>query len=164
LQAAPPPTALSRLQQPPRPHSELPTDPLLDLLPSQVGWAFAFFAVPLALYCLLNPSAALEVDPLYGISTRETRLSALAVGYFAWVCHLSFFSRRKKKKQVLMNGNEQDAFVTSLHIKTQGLGFFLHGFGCFNAFLFTLRPFLMWCGPNFLIVRLVPLSSMTITY
>jgi hypothetical protein len=70
--------------------------------PEQVGWAFAFFAVPLALYCLLNPSAALEVDPLYGISTRETRLSALAVGYFAWVRLSAFFPLRREEKQVLI--------------------------------------------------------------
>ncbi|GAA5840715.1 hypothetical protein JCM11251_004189 [Rhodosporidiobolus azoricus] len=94
-----------------------------------VGWAFALFATPLALHCLRNPSIELDVDPLYGHAEREARLNAMAVGYFAW-----------------------DAFVTAKHIRTQGLGFFLHGFGCFTAFLFTLRPFLMWCGPNFLIV------------
>ncbi|GAA6044843.1 hypothetical protein JCM8097_007211, partial [Rhodosporidiobolus ruineniae] len=93
-----------------------------------VGWLFALVATPLALSCLLSPSIELDVDPLYGRSIREQRLNAIAVGYFLW-----------------------DAFVTAKHIKTQGLGFFLHGFGCFNAFLFTLKPFLMWCGPNFLI-------------
>ncbi|GAA5916304.1 hypothetical protein JCM6882_001076 [Rhodosporidiobolus microsporus] len=93
-----------------------------------VGWAFALFATPLALHCLLNPSVELDLDPLYGQALREQRLNAMAVGYFFW-----------------------DAFVTAKHIRTQGLGFFLHGFGCFTAFLFTLRPFLMWCGPNFLI-------------
>lgn len=51
--------------------------------------------------------------------------------------------------------------MTSLHIKTQGLGFFLHGAGCFCAFLFTLRPFLGWCAPNFLIVRFAfPVSTL----
>ncbi|GAA5868570.1 hypothetical protein JCM8547_003190 [Rhodosporidiobolus lusitaniae] len=96
-----------------------------------VGWAFALFATPLALHCLFNPSAQLDVDPLYGTSMREQRLNAMAVGYFAW-----------------------DAFVTAKHIRTQGLGFFLHGAGCFTAFLFTLKPFMLWCGPNFLIWEL----------
>ena len=67
---------------------------------------------------------------MYGFSIREARLSALATGYFLW-----------------------DLSVSAMHIQTQGLGFFLHGAGCFLAFLFTLKPFLMYCGPNFLIVR-----------
>lgn len=46
----------------------------------------------------------------------------------------------------------QDTIVSAQHMKTQGLGFFLHGIGCGTAFLFTLKPFLMFCGPNFLIV------------
>lgn len=46
----------------------------------------------------------------------------------------------------------QDAFVTARHIGTQGFGFFLHGAVCLVAFLFTLRPFVLWCGPTFLIV------------
>ncbi|GAA5982415.1 hypothetical protein JCM11641_006976 [Rhodosporidiobolus odoratus] len=93
-----------------------------------VGWAFAIFATPLALHCLVDPSVELDLDPLYGSALREQRLAAIAVGYFTW-----------------------DSIVTARHIGTQGLGFFLHGFGCFNAFLFTLRPFLLWCGPSFLI-------------
>lgn len=46
----------------------------------------------------------------------------------------------------------QDTIVSAKHMNTQGLGFFLHGAGCGTAFLFTLKPFLMFCGPNFLIV------------
>ncbi|BGP14219.1 hypothetical protein JCM10213v2_002162 [Rhodosporidiobolus nylandii] len=93
-----------------------------------VGWAYALVATPIALHCLLNPSIELDLDPLYGQALKEQRLSAIAVGYFTW-----------------------DSLVTAGHIGTQGLAFFLHGFGCLNAFLFTLRPFLMWCGPSFLI-------------
>ncbi|KAK4053481.1 hypothetical protein OIV83_001648 [Microbotryomycetes sp. JL201] len=47
-----------------------------------------------------------------------------------------------------------DAIVSARHINTQGLGFFLHGAGCMLAFLYTLKPFLMFCGPNFLIWEL----------
>ena len=49
-----------------------------------------------------------------------------------------------------------DAQATAKHISTQGLGFFLHGSGCFSAYLLTLSPFLLFCGPNFLIVSLTP--------
>ncbi|GAA6022910.1 hypothetical protein JCM10207_006861 [Rhodosporidiobolus poonsookiae] len=96
-----------------------------------VGWAYAIVATPIALHCLRSPSIELDIDPLYGTALREQRLSAIAVGYFLW-----------------------DAFVTAKHIRSQGAGFFLHGAGCFNAFLFTLKPFLLWCGPNFLVWEL----------
>ncbi|GAA5966789.1 hypothetical protein JCM21900_005116 [Sporobolomyces salmonicolor] len=96
-----------------------------------VGWAFSLVATPLAFHLIRHPSPELAQDPLYGSALREERLSAIAVGYFIW-----------------------DAIVSFRHIRTQGLGFFLHGFGCCLAFLFTLRPFLLWCGPNFLIWEL----------
>ncbi|GAA5879991.1 hypothetical protein JCM1840_005283 [Sporobolomyces johnsonii] len=96
-----------------------------------VGWVFSLVATPLAFHLIRHPSPELAQDPLYGSALREERLSAIAVGYFIW-----------------------DAIVSFRHIRTQGLGFFLHGFGCCLAFLFTLRPFLLWCGPNFLIWEL----------
>ncbi|GAA5880421.1 hypothetical protein JCM3774_006444 [Rhodotorula dairenensis] len=96
-----------------------------------VGWLYALMATPVALHLLRHPSASLSVDPLYGVALPEQRLAAIAVGYFIW-----------------------DAFVTARHIGTQGIGFFLHGAVCLVAFLFTLRPFVLWCGPNFLIWEL----------
>ncbi|GAA5967725.1 hypothetical protein JCM8115_006913 [Rhodotorula mucilaginosa] len=93
-----------------------------------VGWLYAFMATPVAIHLLRHPSASLAADPLYGVGLPEQRLSAIAVGYFIW-----------------------DAFVTARHIGTQGFGFFLHGAVCLVAFLFTLRPFVLWCGPTFLI-------------
>ncbi|GAA5839054.1 hypothetical protein JCM3766R1_004567 [Sporobolomyces carnicolor] len=93
-----------------------------------VGWAFSLFAAPLAFHLIRNPSPELGFDPLTGSALREERLSAIAAGYFVW-----------------------DTFVSTLHINTQGFGFFLHGIGCCIAFSFTLRPFLLWCGPCFLI-------------
>ncbi|GAA5950183.1 hypothetical protein JCM3765_004234 [Sporobolomyces pararoseus] len=93
-----------------------------------VGWAFSLFAAPLAYHLIRNPSPELGFDPLTGSALREERLSAIAAGYFIW-----------------------DTFVSALHINTQGFGFFLHGIGCLTAFSFTLRPFLLWCGPSFLI-------------
>ncbi|GAA5976959.1 hypothetical protein JCM10908_005692 [Rhodotorula pacifica] len=96
-----------------------------------VGWLYAFIAEPIALHLLRHPSASLSADPLYGVALPEQRLSAIAAGYFVW-----------------------DAFVTARHIGTQGVGFFLHGAVCLVAFLFTLRPFVLWCGPNFLIWEL----------
>lgn len=96
-----------------------------------VGWAYSIIATPLALYLILHPSPEIIKDQVYGFSIREARLSALATGYFLW-----------------------DLSVSAMHIQTQGLGFFLHGAGCFLAFLFTLKPFLMYCGPNFLIWEL----------
>ncbi|POY72708.1 hypothetical protein BMF94_4538 [Rhodotorula taiwanensis] len=95
---------------------------------TQVGWAYAFVAAPIAIYLLRHPSPALTADPLYGVALPEQRLSAIAIGYFIW-----------------------DAFVTARHIGTQGIGFFLHGAVCLTAFLFTLRPFVLWCGPSFLV-------------
>ncbi|GJN87095.1 hypothetical protein Rhopal_000040-T1 [Rhodotorula paludigena] len=93
-----------------------------------VGWAYAFVAAPIALHLLRNPSPQVLADPLFGAALPEQRLSAIAVGYFIW-----------------------DALVTARHISTQGFGFFLHGAVCLCAFLFTLRPFVLWCGPCFLI-------------
>lgn len=97
---------------------------------AQVGWFYSIVATPLAFSLILSPSASIIADPIYGYGLPEARLSALATGYFLW-----------------------DLSVSAKHISTQGLGFFLHGAGCFAAFLFTLSPFLMFCGPNFLIVR-----------
>lgn len=99
---------------------------------SQVGWAYSIIATPLALSQILNPSAELLVDRVYGFGVREARLSAFAAGYFFW-----------------------DAYVSAQHINTQGLGFFLHGAGCCIAFMCTLTPFLLYCGPNFLIVSVL---------
>lgn len=50
------------------------------------------------------------------------------------------------------HSRQQDAFVSAKHVSTQGLGFLAHGAGCCLAFLFTLKPFLMFCCPDFLIV------------
>ncbi|KAK4701617.1 hypothetical protein P7C70_g4614, partial [Phenoliferia sp. Uapishka_3] len=96
-----------------------------------VGWAYSLVATPLALALILNPSKELLVDPLYGWAVREARLSAIATGYFVW-----------------------DTKVSAQHIGTQGLGFLAHGLGCGAAFAFTLRPFLLYCGPDFLIWEL----------
>ncbi|GAA6048981.1 hypothetical protein JCM3770_005424 [Rhodotorula araucariae] len=93
-----------------------------------VGWVYAFVAAPLAWHLLRHPSKAVVQDPLAGAALPEQRLSAIAIGYFLW-----------------------DAFVTARHVRTQGFGFFLHGAVCLCAFLFTLRPFVLWCGPAFLI-------------
>ncbi|BGP06351.1 hypothetical protein JCM10049v2_002172 [Rhodotorula toruloides] len=96
-----------------------------------VGWLYAFIATPIAIHLLRHPSPELDLDPLYGVALPEQRLSAIAIGYFIW-----------------------DALVTFRHIQTQGLGFFLHGATCLVAFTFTLRPFVLWCGPRFLIWEL----------
>ncbi|ORY37830.1 TLC domain-domain-containing protein, partial [Leucosporidium creatinivorum] len=96
-----------------------------------VGWAYALIATPLALDLILHPSPEIVADPLYGYGLAEGRLAAIATGYFTW-----------------------DTIVSAKHMNTQGLGFFLHGIGCGTAFLFTLKPFLMFCGPNFLIWEL----------
>ncbi|BGP38277.1 hypothetical protein JCM10450v2_002220 [Rhodotorula kratochvilovae] len=93
-----------------------------------VGWVYAAVAAPLAWHLLRHPSKEIVADPLTGAALPEQRLSAIAIGYFLW-----------------------DAFVTARHIRTQGFGFFLHGAVCLCAFLFTLRPFVLWCGPAFLI-------------
>ncbi|BGO98010.1 TLC domain-containing protein [Rhodotorula toruloides] len=93
-----------------------------------VGWLYALVATPIAIHLLRHPSPELDLDPLYGVALPEQRLSAIAIGYFIW-----------------------DALVTFRHIQTQGLGFFLHGATCLVAFTFTLRPFVLWCGPRFLI-------------
>ncbi|SCZ93543.1 BZ3500_MvSof-1268-A1-R1_Chr6-3g08728 [Microbotryum saponariae] len=96
-----------------------------------VGWVFALIATPFAFDLIRHPSAAIVLDRAYGFGIAEARLNAFATGYFIW-----------------------DAIVSAQHISTQGLGFFLHGFGCMLAFLFTLKPFLLFCGPNFLIWEL----------
>ncbi|BGP30396.1 hypothetical protein JCM10296v2_002150 [Rhodotorula toruloides] len=96
-----------------------------------VGWLYALVATPIATHLLRHPSPELDLDPLYGVALPEQRLSAIAIGYFTW-----------------------DALVTFRHIQTQGLGFFLHGATCLVAFTFTLRPFVLWCGPRFLIWEL----------
>ncbi|GAA6045573.1 hypothetical protein NBRC10513_004991 [Rhodotorula toruloides] len=96
-----------------------------------VGWLYALVATPIAIHLLRHPSPELDLDPLYGVALPEQRLSAIAIGYFIW-----------------------DALVTFRHIQTQGLGFFLHGATCLVAFTFTLRPFVLWCGPRFLIWEL----------
>ncbi|SCV67662.1 BQ2448_5273 [Microbotryum intermedium] len=93
-----------------------------------VGWAFAFIATPFAFDMIRHPSPEIVLDRAYGFGIAEARLNAFATGYFIW-----------------------DAIVSAQHISTQGLGFFLHGFGCMIAFLFTLKPFLLYCGPDFLI-------------
>ncbi|GAA5902661.1 hypothetical protein JCM8208_007033 [Rhodotorula glutinis] len=93
-----------------------------------VGWVYAFVAAPLAFHLLRHPSKQVVADQLTGVALPEQRLSAIAVGYFIW-----------------------DSFVTARHIRTQGFGFFLHGAVCLCAFLFTLKPFVIWCGPAFLI-------------
>ncbi|GAA6024588.1 hypothetical protein JCM8202_005065 [Rhodotorula sphaerocarpa] len=93
-----------------------------------VGWAYSFVAAPIAFHLLRNPSPSLVADPLYGTALPEQRLAAIAAGYFIW-----------------------DAYVTGRHVGTQGVGFFLHGAVCLVAFLFTLRPFVLWCAPSFLI-------------
>ncbi|BGP23101.1 hypothetical protein JCM10295v2_001994 [Rhodotorula toruloides] len=93
-----------------------------------VGWLYAFIATPIAIHLLRHPSPELQLDPLYGVALPEQRLSAIGIGYFIW-----------------------DALVTFRHINTQGLGFFLHGATCLVAFTFTLKPFVLWCGPRFLI-------------
>ncbi|KAM0788522.1 hypothetical protein ACM66B_001650 [Microbotryomycetes sp. NB124-2] len=96
-----------------------------------VGWAYALVATPLAIAMIRKPSLEITSDLIYGYGQAEGRMSAFATGYFLW-----------------------DAIVSARHISTQGLGFFLHGAGCMLAFLFTLKPFLMFCGPNFLIWEL----------
>ncbi|KAM0754991.1 hypothetical protein T439DRAFT_284475 [Meredithblackwellia eburnea MCA 4105] len=96
-----------------------------------VGWAYSILATPLALDLILNPSKEIKIDPLYGWAIREARLSAIATGYFIW-----------------------DTKVSAQHINTQGLGFLAHGLGCGTAFAFTLKPFLLYCGPDFLIWEL----------
>ncbi|GEM12621.1 TRAM/LAG1/CLN8-like domain-containing protein [Rhodotorula toruloides] len=96
-----------------------------------VGWLYAFIATPIAIHLLRHPSPELQLDPLYGVALPEQRLSAIGIGYFIW-----------------------DALVTFRHINTQGLGFFLHGATCLVAFTFTLKPFVLWCGPRFLIWEL----------
>jgi hypothetical protein len=106
-----------------------------SLLLIQVGWAYSLIATPLAISQILTVSPELIADPLFGFSINEARLSALATGYFIW-----------------------DAYVSAQHIKTQGLGFFMHGSLCAVAFACTLSPFLLFCAPNFLVVRLL-LSS-----
>lgn len=45
--------------------------------------------------------------------------------------------------------------VTAQHISTQGLGFVAHGLACGTAYAFTLKPFLLYCGPNFLVVSFI---------
>ncbi|KAL8286475.1 hypothetical protein RQP46_004492 [Phenoliferia psychrophenolica] len=96
-----------------------------------VGWVYSLVATPLALSLIFNPSKELLVNPLYGWAIREGRLSAIATGYFVW-----------------------DTKVSAQHIGTQGLGFLAHGLACGVAFAFTMRPFLLYCGPNFLVWEL----------
>ncbi|BGP14243.1 hypothetical protein JCM10213_005866 [Rhodosporidiobolus nylandii] len=93
-----------------------------------VGWLFSIVATPLAFFVLRWPSAELVQEPIRGIATSEARLAAMGTGYFLW-----------------------DALSTLRHFRTQGLGFALHGCGCFCAAIFTFKPFLLGNVGRFLI-------------
>lgn len=83
-----------------------------------VSFSHATIISILAFPILADP--VLAKDPVFGYSFYAATVYAIACGYFLW-----------------------DSYICALTVKTNGVGFLIHGVSCFFVFLFCFRPFLM---------------------
>ncbi|KAI9096989.1 TLC domain-containing protein [Phlyctochytrium arcticum] len=76
-------------------------------------------------------SETLKKDRLFGYDEQAGRVYSVACGYFLW-----------------------DAIICLKNIRTNGIGFAMHGVSCLAVFLLSFKPFLMYYGGWFLLFEL----------
>ncbi|KAG0152361.1 hypothetical protein CROQUDRAFT_649752 [Cronartium quercuum f. sp. fusiforme G11] len=96
-----------------------------------VAWVHSFYATFIAIYVLLNEDqfSMIHDDKIFGYDHLAMNFLSISAGYFLW-----------------------DIIVSSvLVLKGYGIGFFLHAFSCFIAYLYTIKPFVGYYGFVFLL-------------